>query len=128
MTKSFIFTLLLLHSIPTWACWYLKGTFETNGKRLQINQKINHDKPYSFQQGNLIAHVTVPAHFNRPDDIKDKKDAQLIQVELIEKNQMKLKAITKAEMIILGNEEATMIKEDPNTKELIKLTLKLESI
>ncbi|MFY7993597.1 MAG: hypothetical protein ACOVP4_09920 [Bacteriovoracaceae bacterium] len=126
--KKIIIGILILNSFPLWACWNLNGSFNVNGKKLAIQQKVNHDKSYSFQNGELIVHVKLPSKFNLPDQVKDKKDAQLIQVELIQKQGVTLKTLSKAEVIVLGENEAGMTKENPDTKEFTEIKLSLKHI
>jgi hypothetical protein len=126
--KYILIIALLMLSLPTWACWKLTGSFEFNGKVISIDQKISHDKTYSFQHGKLIAHVKVPTKFDIPKEVANKKDAQLIQIELIEKNGVTLKTLAKPQMFVLGENEATMTQEDNQTKDFTKITLKLEKI
>ena len=126
--KKIIFGILLLNSIPLWACWNLNGSFNVNGKKLQIQQKVNHDKSYSFQNGELIVHVKLPSKFSLPDQVKDKKEAQLIQVELVQKQGVTLKTLSKAEVIVLGENEAWMTKKDTKTNDFTEIKLRLKHI
>lgn len=127
MKLTLIISLLLL-SLPSWACWQLKGSIEVNGKIRQIDQKISHNKTYSFQQDNLIAHIKVPTNFEMPKGVEKKEGAQLIQIELVEKNGVSLKTLSRPQMIVLGNNEATMTMKDSKTQDFTKITLKLEQI
>ena len=126
--KSVLFIVLLMFSFSSMACWNLNGSFNVNGKKLQIQQKVNHDKSYSFQNGELIVHVKLPSKFSIPDQVKDKKDAQLIQIELIQKQGVTLKTLSKAEVIVLGENEARMTKEDPKTRDFSEVIIKLKHI
>ena len=127
MRKLFI-GILFLTSYPLWACWNLTGSFNVNGKKLSIQQKVNHDKSYSFQNGELIVHVKLPSKFTLSHEMKDKKDAQLIQVELVQKQGVTLKTLSQSEIIVIGEDEARMIKEDNKTNEFAEITLKLKHL
>ncbi|GEM_PF-2072985 len=126
--KLFILMTTLLLSLPTWACWNLTGSFNLNGKTLEIVQKVNHDKSYSFQNGELIVHVKLPSKFDIPEAAKNKKDVQLIQIEVVQKSGITLKTLAKSQLLVLGENEATMIKEDQETKDFTKITIKLRHL
>lgn len=126
--KSVLFIVLLMFSFSSMACWNLNGSFNVNGKKLSIQQKVNHDKSYSFQNGELIVHVKLPSKFTLSHEMKDKKDAQLIQVELVQKQGVTLKTLSQSEIIVIGEDEARMIKEDNKTNEFAEITLKLKHL
>ena len=63
-----------------------------------------------------------------PKGVEKKEGAQLIQIELVEKNGVSLKTLSRPQMIVLGNNEATMTMKDSKTQDFTKITLKLEQI
>ncbi len=120
--------LSLFYSAHSFACWHLIGSIEVNKKLVRFNQKIEHDKTYSFHKENIIAHIKVPANFERPKEVEAKKDVQMIEITLEKKNGTLLKTLSNAKIIVLGDNEAVMTKVDNETRDYTKITVQLKEI
>jgi hypothetical protein len=54
-----ILLLYTLVSLPAFACWKVEANLKVNGDKININQKIEHDKNYSFKIGKYFAHLKI---------------------------------------------------------------------
>ena len=114
---------LLIISVPSFACWNMKANLTVNGSKLEINQKINHDQVYSFAKDNYIFNVKIPSTQNLPTNVLVSKDAYMVFVDVLEKEDMNLKKIANGQIIAKYGEAAEMIKEDNETK--VKTSMKI---
>lgn len=111
-----LFTLIaLLFSTSSFACWNMKASLSVNESTVVINQKIEHDKIYSFPKGNLIYNVTV-------------KKNNLITIDVVEKKGLTLKPITSSQIIVKNGQEAIMTKQDENLNQLSTFKVKITEI
>ncbi len=113
------FTLLLLSfSLSSFACWKVEGQYSVDGEDYKINQKVDHDKEYSFPMGAFILNMTVSS--------KDKKQTVVYGVH--EKKGTALTLVTKGKEDLEMNKSKDIYakgeKDQPNTI----LTLKLSEI
>lgn len=110
------------------ACWRLNGVISVNQNKLEINQKIDHDKTYTFPKGNLIYHLKMPSVFDLPENLNDKKGLHMVELNIQEKQGTKLVDLTQAKILVKKGQEATMTKEDGTTGSITRLSIKVEDI
>ena len=116
---------LLMFSANSFACWNMKANLTVNGSKLEINQKINHDQVYSFAKDQYIFNVKIPSTQNHPTNVLVSKNAYMVFIDVMEKEDMNLKKIANGQIIAKYGEEAEMIKVDneTNVKTSMKITV-----
>jgi len=80
---KFLVLLVLFYSVSALACWRLEGDLTFNDDKLHIDQKVEHDRTYSYQVGNYIVDFKVPTdHETKGISIKinEKKGNSLTEV------------------------------------------------
>ena len=127
MKKILILTLILT-SLPLWACWRMEGKITVNGKEISLNQKILHDKPYSFQNDKMIVNIKMPSKFDLPKEIAGQKNFHMVKIEFIEKDGIKMREPSRGEMIVKTNSPAVMTIGDRESKELTIVEIKIQNI
>lgn len=119
---KFLTILLALISVNAFACWKMEGMIDVNGVRVNINQKIDHDKTYTFSSGKHLFHVMIPSSY------KGKKNAHMVEMNVEKKDGTIMKQIAQGKVIVLAGNEATMIKHDEKTGDHTIFTVKLTEI
>lgn len=114
--KLFLLSALLLSS-NAFACWNIKAVLSVNSKEVLVDQKIEHDKTYSFPTGPYIFHVKVPTG--------KRAAGHLINVSVVERKGLTLSQVSTAELIAETGKEVLMTQLDQETQQQtsIKLTL-----
>ncbi len=114
--KVFLMAALVLSSNAS-ACWNMKAVLSVDSKEVLVDQKIEHDKTYSFPAGPYIFHVKIPS-------VK-RAGVHLVDVDVVEKKGIKLTPVSNAELIVETGKEALLTQLDKETNQLttIKLTL-----
>lgn len=125
--KYLAFGLVLL-SFNALACWNMQATISVNQDKVEINQKIDHDKTYSFTGGKHIFHVKIPSRFETPANLKNQKDLHAIEVGVQEKNGITLSEVTNGKIIVQTGKEAMMTKQDNKTGETTTFVMKITEI
>lgn len=110
---------LLFFSLSANACWKVEGNLGINGDSVEIAQKFTHDKTYSFQAKNYLFHVKIP---------KGSKDTHLIEIKVQQKDGVRLLEVAQEKMLVKSGNEATMTKEDAETKTISSFTFKITDI
>jgi hypothetical protein len=54
-----IFLFFILISLPAFACWKVEANLQVDEDKIDINQKLEHDKTYSFFFGKYFAHIKI---------------------------------------------------------------------
>lgn len=119
---KFLVLTLFLFSLNAVACWKMQASISINEDLVKINQKIEHDKTYSFPSGKHIFHVKIPSNST------DKKDIHLVEIGVQEKKGITLSPITQGKMIVQTGKEATMTKQDNESGETTIYTMKITEI
>lgn len=101
------------------ACWNVKGQLSVNENKVEVNQKIDHDKTYTFSSQDMIYHLKVLPH---------SKDAYKVEISVVKKVGLNLNPISTGLMIVKSGQEAIMTKKDSNTNELSTFKIKLSEI
>lgn len=120
--------LFIAFSLNANACWRLTGVMSLNQEKLEINQKIDHDKTYTFPKGNLLFHLKMPSAFDVPKDLKDKKGLHLVELNIQENQGTKLVDLTQAKILVKKGLEATTTKEDGTTGSITRFNIKVDDI
>jgi len=107
----------LLVSSNAFACWSMKAVLSVDSSEVLVDQKIEHDKTYSFPTGPYIFHLKIPS-------VK-KAAGQLVDVDVVEKKGTTLTPVSHVELIVKTGKEALLTQLDEKTNQLttIKLTL-----
>jgi hypothetical protein len=58
--KLIVLTFILLQQ-SAFACWKVEALMSVNEDKVEINQKLDHDKTYSFPAGSHIFHLKMPS-------------------------------------------------------------------
>ena len=58
--KLIVLTFILLQQSAL-ACWKVEASMSVNEDKVEINQKLDHDKTYSFPAGAHIFHLKMPS-------------------------------------------------------------------
>ena len=61
--KVIVLTFILLQQ-SAFACWKVEASMSVNEDKVEINQKLDHDKTYSFPAGAHIFHLKMPSQGN----------------------------------------------------------------
>lgn len=112
---KWIIPFILIYAIDAKACWRLTGSISVDKQQLDVNQKVDHDKTYSFSRGSYLVHLSV-----------DKTERLRVVVE--EKQGLKLAAVAKLEMILKKNEETTLSDHNRESSLTTQVRLKLQDI
>lgn len=122
----FIPLFVLLMSFDLFACWRLTGRMSVNRESLIINEKIDHDKSYSFPKGKYLIHIKMPSKFELPDGVKEKKNRYLLEVKIQEKKGTILEEIINTK--ILGKKEIDANLVSSGGKSITDIQIKVEDI
>ncbi|MBA2404783.1 MAG: hypothetical protein H0V66_08430 [Bdellovibrionales bacterium] len=113
---------LLFFSFNALACWKMQGSIAVNNDKVEINQKIDHDKIYSFASGKHLFHVKIPSQ------VKNKTDTHSIEIGIQKKDGITLSEVSKGQIIVKLGKEATMTKQDIDTGEITTFIMKITEI
>lgn len=113
---------LTLISFQAVACWKMQATFSINEDVVKINQKIDHDKTYSFNAGKHLFHVKIPSATST------QKDTHSVEIGSQKKTGLTLSEISQEKVIARTGTETTMTRQDPETGETTTFTLKISEI
>jgi hypothetical protein len=116
----------LFFSLQAHACWRLSGVLSVNQEKLEINQKVDHDKSYSFSKGNFIFHLKMPSKFPLPEELKDKHDRYMVELQVQEKQGTKIVEVTNTKILVKKDLDSNMVSSDG--KSVIDLQIKIEDI
>lgn len=120
MLKIIISILFFTFSLSAFACWRFEGKLAVDGETFKVDQKIVHDKSYSFPMGNWIMTLSVHA----------KKDSKInvVKYQIQEKKGTTLTLVTQGEEEVKdGVEEDVFAKGEEGQPNTI-ITLKLKHI
>lgn len=118
--------LLMMFSLSAQACWRVTGVFSVNQDKLEINQKIEHDKTYTFSKGNSFFHLKMPSQFTLPQGLKDKKDRHLVELLVQEKQGTKIVEILNTKVLVKKGIDSNMVSS--LGKSVTDLQIKVEDI
>ncbi len=104
------------------ACWKMQATISINEDVVKINQKIDHDKTYSFNAGKHLFHVKIPSTKT------EKTDTHSVEIGSQKKIGLTLSEITPGKILVQTGKEATMTKQDSETGETTTFTIKISEI
>jgi hypothetical protein len=125
--KFLAFGLILL-SFNTLACWKMQGTISVNEDKIVINQKIDHDKIYSFTGGKHLFHVKIPSRFEAPSTYKHKTGIHSIEIGVQHKKGITLSEVSNRKIIVETGKESQIVKENTKTGEIITYIIKVTEI
>lgn len=120
--------ILVLFSAKALACWNMKGELFVGDKKVSINQKLDHDKTYSFSNAPYIFHVKVVSEDKRPADVPKKPGTHLVVINVDEKQGVTLKEVATGMILVETGKQATMIKQDNENGQTSKFIVKLTEI
>ncbi len=109
-------------SFNAMACWKMQATISINEDMVKINQKIDHDKTYSFNAGKHLFHVKIPSISNGQKDIHN------IEIGSQKKTGLTLSEINQEKVVVRTGTETTMTKQDTETGETSTFTIKISEI
>jgi hypothetical protein len=118
--------LLIGSSLNAFACWRVTGFLTVNQESLAIDQIIDHDKTYSFHKGKYLFHLKMPSVFSLPEDLKDKKDRHLVEVNIQEKKGTRLSKVTNSRMFVKIGIDANMVGSEGTS--VTDFKIKVENI
>ncbi len=112
----FIFTLIF--SLSSFACINLKAVLNLNGKELFIDQKVDHDKTYSFMKDEYLVHVILPG--------RQPKNTHMASFKIDRKLGQQIERVAAPGILVRNGHEAIVSVERNETKEKyeVKLTVK----
>ena len=111
--------IVLFLSMNTFACWKMEGSLGVDGETWKLNQKMDHDKEYSFPMGTFILNLKVAS---------GKKKTHTVQYSVWEKKGSKIVLITKgSEELEEEKSKDIYAKGEPQQPNSI-ITLKLNHI
>jgi hypothetical protein len=110
------FLLLLITSANAFACWKMQGEFKVGEENLAINQKVNHDQKYSFQNSPYLIHIT----------ISSRDMGETARLEVFEKKGIELTSVLSEKIKIQKDRFATIKVQ--NRERPIYLKFKLSQI
>jgi hypothetical protein len=109
-------------SFEAMACWKMQATFSINDDVVKINQKIDHDKTYSFNAGKHLFHVKIPSATS------GQTDTHSVEIGSQKKTGLTLSEITQGKVVVRTGAEATMTKLNSETGETTTFTIKISEI
>ncbi len=120
MKKTFC-ALLVLLSLPTWACWSLQGSYAVDGQSWKFSNKVDHHQDYLFSTG--------PYHIKIRLEPGEIKKSLTVTYEIHERKADKLILVTKGEEeeVIPSRQTEIFAKGEAGQPNTI-LTLRLRNI
>lgn len=126
---KYLALVLTFFSLNAFACWKLKAELQTGEKKVQIDQKFEHDKIYSFPSGPYLFHVKMPSEKNRPKGMPNKPGTHLVVITVDEKQGTTLKEVSTGMILVNKDQEATMeVSGNENAKVPSKFIVKVTEI
>jgi hypothetical protein len=120
--------LALLWSAPVFACWQLQGVLRVDQHKVKVNQKVSHDKSYSFQSEDYIFNLKIPSTPSLPPHLSKEDKWNEVEFEVLKRVKTKLEAISKGNLIVQEKEEGIFSLHDPKTNTKTTITVKLTHI
>lgn len=113
-----VLILTVLCSFNAFACWNVNGSLEVEDNKIVLNQKIDHDKIYSFPSKDLIYNLKISPG-------KSKKTYR-IEIGVVEKVGVSLNQVASGMMLVKENQEAILEETDNKTgkRSIFKMTVK----
>ncbi|HXH74441.1 MAG TPA: hypothetical protein VNJ08_05725 [Bacteriovoracaceae bacterium] len=125
--KAFAVILLMI-TTPVFACWQMTGLLKYEKTEIKIDQKVEHDKTYSFQAGDSIFHVTVPSKPRLPENLPKNEKWNAVNFEVVQKVKLSLEKVSEGSVIVKDGAPATLTQEDQKTGKLTTVIVKLNHI
>lgn len=118
--RLLVLTCFLLSS-PAFACWNMNAVLSVDSNELIVNQKLEHDKTYSFSKGNIIFHVKIPLKTSPAG-------SHQVLIEAVEKIGLTLSPVSQFVVLAKAGTEALVTSEDPETHKMTSAKLTLTEI
>jgi hypothetical protein len=109
-------------SFNAMACWKMQATFSINDDVVKINQKIDHDKTYSFNAGKHLFHLKIPAATS------GQTDTHSVEIGSQKKTGLTLSELTQEKVVARTGTETTMTKTDTVSGDTTTFTIKISEI
>jgi hypothetical protein len=87
----------------------MRANFSLNGKTLLFDQKVDHDRTYSFMQEPYIVNVRLPS--------RQKKGTHLVEVRVDQKKDHTIKTVSTGKILSRTGKEVEMKSTDNKTQE-----------
>ena len=110
----------LIYSLDSLACWNIKATFSHIDKVVNVNQKMTHDKTYSFGADNYLFHLKMPAK-----RLQDKTSSQFVEWVVQKRKGVAITEVGREQFLVSENQEKTVVMSDPGNgeKTFLKITI-----
>jgi hypothetical protein len=110
---KYLVLISLLLSANAFACWKMQGEISIGSKIIKLDQKINHNQKYSFQEPPYLVHLSVTS--------QDK--IETLSFEVLEKMGLELLRVSNGKMRLKENEFGILEIEDKNRLTYLKIKL-----
>jgi hypothetical protein len=118
--KLFVLTFILLQQ-SAFACWKVEASISVNEDKVEINQKLDHDKTYSFPAGAHIFHLRMPSQG------KDQKAMHSVEFGVQKKTGITLSRINEHKIIVESGKKAIFTNTETDG-ELTTFKMKITEI
>ncbi len=107
-------------TLPSWACINLVGDINLNGESLHIDQKVDHDRDYSFMKGAYIVTVKLPSGQD--------PNVHMIDARVDQRNANNLRKASSGKIILKDGMTGEISKTDDETKETFSYKFSVKNI
>jgi hypothetical protein len=118
--KLLVFTFILLQQ-SAFACWKVQASMSVNEDKVEVNQKLDHEKTYSFPAGAHIFHLRMPSQG------KDKTAMRSVEFGVQRKTGINLSKIIEHRINIESGKKAVFTNTETNG-ELTTFMMKITEI
>jgi len=119
MLRTFFILATLFFSLSALACWRAEGNFAVDGETYKFNQKIEHNKEYTFPNSNFILSMTV-----KPVS----KTESLVNYKIEEKKGLKLVLITSGKEEVKNEKQSDIFAKGEEGQPNSIISIKLNKI
>jgi hypothetical protein len=113
--------IFILLQQSAFACWKVEALMSVNEDQVEINQKLDHDKTYSFPAGSHIFHLKMPSQG------KDQKSMHSVEFGVQKKTGITLSKINEHKINIESGKKSVFTNNDTNG-ELTTFMMKITEI
>lgn len=110
---KFLVLISLLLSANAFACWKMQGEISIGSKMMKLEQKINHDQKYSYEEPPYLIHLSVTTQ----------EGIETLSFEVLEKTGLKLLRVSQGKMRLKENEFKILEIKDKNRPTYLKIKL-----
>jgi hypothetical protein len=110
---KYLVLISLLISANVFACWKMQGEISIGSKTMKLDQKINHNQKYSYEEPPYLIHLSVTTE----------EGLETLSFEVLEKTDLELLKVSNGKMRLKENEFGILEIKDKNRPTYLKIKL-----